>query len=71
MKAAKRIILLVLLIIALTHRHEDYCTDPSIHFQGTKETPYTFGPFHKRDIAEDSSLRADTVRQFTKEEIVQ
>lgn len=47
MKNLKRILLLIILIVVLTHRHEDYCTDPGRHFKGTEDAPFVFGPFHK------------------------
>jgi len=45
MKNVKKLLLAVILIVAITHRHEDYCSNHPHGATGKQGSPYTFGPW--------------------------
>jgi len=48
-KARRYILYVVIGIVLLTHRHEDYCTRHPHNFSGSIDQPLPFGPWVKKE----------------------
>jgi len=58
-KALKLFLSLVIAIIILTHRHEDYCTRHPHRLTGQKDQPLPFGPWNQQyPVSEIDSSQA-------------
>lgn len=45
MKNLKKLLLAVIMVVAITHRHEDYCSDHPHGATGKEGNAYIFGPW--------------------------
>lgn len=45
MRNVKKLLIAIILVVAITHRHEDYCSNHPHGATGKQGNPYTFGPW--------------------------